>query len=172
VALVVGALVVVFAGRDSATDKQAESPAVGRPAPLLSGETTDGGSYDLAARRGRWIVVNFMASWCAPCGQEQPELVAFAQRHLAPGDAEVVAVVVQDEPDAVANFFDRYGGDWPALLDPDGRAYVDFGVVKVPETYLVDPDGIVAAKVNGAVTADGLDAIVAAASVARAGGGG
>lgn len=170
VALVVGALVVVFARSDGAGDDSFDSPVVGEPAPLLIGATTGGGTYDLGARRGRWVVVNFMASWCGPCRQEQPELELFSDRHAAAGDAEVVAVVVNDEPDDIDAFFAQYGGDWPAVLDPDGEGYVDFGVVKVPETFVVDPDGIVVAKVDGAVSAAGLDAVLVEAATARAGG--
>lgn len=170
VAVVVGALVVVFARSDGAGDSSFESPVVGEPAPLLIGATTGGGTYDLGARRGRWVVVNFMASWCGPCRQEQPELELFSDRHAAAGDAEVVAVVVNDEPDDIDAFFAQYGGDWPAVLDPDGEGYVDFGVVKVPETFVVDPDGIVVAKVDGAVSAAGLDAVLVEAATARAGG--
>ncbi len=172
VAFVIGALVVVFARSDSAADRDARSRLVGQPAPILAGDTIDGGTFDLAGRRGRWVVVNFMASWCTPCRQEQTELVAFSNRHAQAADAEVVAVLVNDTPDAVAEFFAKYGQAGPAVLDPDGQAYVDFGVVKVPETYLVDPDGIVVAKVNGAVSADGLDGALAGLAQARAGGGG
>ena len=80
--------------------------------------------------------------------------------------------MVNDRPEDIAAFLERYGSAGPAVLDPDGAAYVDFGVVKVPETYVIDPDGIVAAKVNGSVTADGLDAIVGRLAEARAGGAG
>jgi cytochrome c biogenesis protein CcmG, thiol:disulfide interchange protein DsbE len=170
VALVVGALVVVFARSDSAADREARTRLVGQPAPILAGPTIDGGTFDLAGRRGRWVVVNFMASWCTPCRQEQPELVAFSNRHAATGDAEVVAVLVNDTPDAVTEFFGTYGQAGPAVLDPEGQAYVDFGVVKVPETYLVDPDGIVRAKVIRAVSADRLDAALTTLAQARAGG--
>ena len=169
VALVVAALVAVFARSQPANQRQAHSPLVGGPAPLLAGPTTDGGSFELASRRGRWVVVNFMASWCAPCREEQPELARFAARHATAGDAQVVAVVVDDDPGAVDRFFAEYGGTWPRVLDPEGRAYADFGVVRVPETFVVDPDGIVRAKLNGSVTADSLDAILLTASCQRAG---
>ena len=169
VALVVGALVAVFARSQPASERQAHSPLVGGPAPLLQGQTTDGGSFDLASRRGRWVVVNFMASWCAPCREEQPELARFAARHAATGDAEVVAVVVDDDPGAVDRFFAEYGGDWPRVLDPEGSAYVDFGVIRVPETFVVDPDGIVRAKVVGGVSAERLDAMLVTAARQRAG---
>jgi cytochrome c biogenesis protein CcmG/thiol:disulfide interchange protein DsbE len=172
VAFVVGALVVVFARSESAADRQARSRLVGQPAPILAGDTIDGDTFDLAGRRGRWVVVNFMASWCTPCRQEQPELVAFANRHAQAADAEVVAVIVNDTPEAVMEFFDKYGRAGPAVLDPDGSVYVDFGVVKLPETYIVDPDGIVVAKVNGGVSADGLDGALATLAQARAGDGG
>src|SRR6202011_4949167 len=76
VTLVVGAaLVAVLATRPPQTATEVDTPLVGQVAPGIAGATLAGGSFDLAGQRGRWVVVNFFASWCPPCQQEQPELV-------------------------------------------------------------------------------------------------
>ena len=71
--------------------------------------------------RGRWVVVNFFASWCPPCQQEQPELVAFAYQHRGPGDAALVGVVFDDAPRRRAAFMRSTGATWPAVVDPGGQ---------------------------------------------------
>src|SRR5438270_3022240 len=79
--------VAVLATRKSAADKQAESPLLGKPAPALTGTGLDGHDVSLVSDQGKWVVVNFLASWCVPCRQEHPELVKFTQRHQVAGDA-------------------------------------------------------------------------------------
>jgi cytochrome c biogenesis protein CcmG, thiol:disulfide interchange protein DsbE len=158
VAVVLVAFVVVLATRDPATDRQSESPLIGRVAPALTGETiTDAGgpTYDLDLQRGQWVVVNFFATWCTPCITEHPELVEFADRHAATGDASVVSVVFDDQPSNVTEFFEENGGSWP-VVDGEG-VILDWAVAQVPESFLVNPDGVVAARITGGVTADGLD---------------
>jgi cytochrome c biogenesis protein CcmG/thiol:disulfide interchange protein DsbE len=158
-ALLVG-LVVVLATRPSALDKQSESPLLGKPAPDISGTSViSGQAVSLVGLRGRWVVVNFFATWCIPCRQEHPEFVKFAQRHLS-GDAQVLMVIYDDSADKVRAWFRAKGGDWPVVADPGGRVALDFGVSGVPETYLVDPNGFLVSKTVGGVTADGLDRLL------------
>jgi cytochrome c biogenesis protein CcmG/thiol:disulfide interchange protein DsbE len=168
VAVVMVALVVVLATRDPAQDRVDESPLVGHVAPPLMGEVvapeaTAGSEFDLDRLRGQWVVVNFFATWCVPCVTEHPELIEFSERHAATGDASVASVVfdADENVEDIADFFADNGGDWPVLLNRDGRAPVDFGVVKVPESYLVDPGGVVVAKFNGGVTQADLDDTIA-----------
>ena len=174
VALVVIAFVVVLATREPATERRAKSPLIGKVAPALVGETLDGGSFDIDDHRDEFVVVNFFATWCPPCIEEHPELVAFDEAHRAAGDASVVSVVYNDRPDAVHDFFADRGGDWSVIAD-GGLAAVDYSVVKVPETYLVAPGGVVVQKYTGGVTRemieDDMAAVMAAVSASDEGGG-
>ena len=162
VGLAAALLVAVLATRDAALTRQVESPLVGQRAPGIRTTTLDGEPFSLAAHRGRWVLVNFFATWCVPCQREHPHLDAFVERHRDAADATVVSVVYSDEPGRVRTFFREEGGDWPVVDDPDGRVALDYGVGKVPESYLVDPDGVVVAKVVGGVEADGLERLLAA----------
>ena len=167
VALVLIAFVVVLATREPATERRASSPLIGKVTPALAGDTVDGGSYDIDEHGGQWVVVNFFATWCLPCVQEHPDLVRFSEAHAATGDASVVSVVYDDDVDEVRAFFARKGGDWPVVAD--GRqAAVDYGVVKVPETYLVAPGGIVVQKYTGGVTQDMIERDIATLEAAAA----
>jgi cytochrome c biogenesis protein CcmG/thiol:disulfide interchange protein DsbE len=161
VALAAVAFVAVLATREPATERRAESPLIGRVAPALAGETLDGGNFDIDDYQDRFVVVNFFATWCAPCIEEHPELVAFDETHRALGDAVVVSVVYDDRPENVREFFRDRGGEWPVIAD-GGLAPVDYGVVKVPETYLVAPGGVVVQKYIGGVTQDLIERDIAA----------
>jgi cytochrome c biogenesis protein CcmG, thiol:disulfide interchange protein DsbE len=172
VAVLLVAFVAVLATREPATERRASSPLIGKVAPALAGETVDGGSFDIDDHRGRWVLVNFFATWCQPCVQEHPELVRFSQAHAAADDALVVSVVY-DESDLgrVRDFFAERGGDWPVLSDGLLPA-VDYGVVKVPESYLVAPNGLVVQKYTGGVTQDMIERDIAALTEAASGGDG
>jgi len=150
-------LVAVLATRPPATSTEADSPLLGKPAPALSGTTLTGGSFDLSSLRGRWVFVNFFASWCPPCQQEEPDLVAFAYQHRQAGGAALVSVAYDDTAPSARSFMSQAGATWPAVSDPGGQIAVDFGVRDPPETFLVSPDGVVVVHLDGAVTEAGLD---------------
>jgi cytochrome c biogenesis protein CcmG/thiol:disulfide interchange protein DsbE len=171
VAAVVALLVVVAAAAKSGTKDTADTPLMGQAAPIVQTNTIDGQPFDLAARRGSWVVLNFFSTWCQPCVAEHPALVAFAQQQAAQSDgAELVTVVFNDSLGAVRTFFQQHGGSWPKLADPDGRIQVAFGVAKSPETWIIDPDGVVRARIISQVTTADLDALLGQLRVASAGG--
>jgi cytochrome c biogenesis protein CcmG, thiol:disulfide interchange protein DsbE len=161
VALVVGLLVVVAAIAKGGTKETADTPLLDQPAPVVQTTTLDGQPFDLGARRGSWVVLNFFSTWCRPCVQEHPDLLRFARAESARADgAELVSVIFNDDESDVRQFFADNGGDWPKLTDRDGRIQVAFGVAKSPETWIIDPDGIVRARIIARVSADGLGAIM------------
>ena len=165
-AVVFAAFVGVLATRKSAIDRQARSPLLGLPAPPIAGSSiVDGAHLDLASLRGRFVLVNFFASWCVPCQDEQPQLVKWLGE--SPSHA-IVGVLFSDTPGPAKAFLAANAGTWPALADPDGQLALNYGVRGPPESYLLDGQGIVLAKFVGEVSAAGLDRIVAQAQAAGA----
>jgi cytochrome c biogenesis protein CcmG/thiol:disulfide interchange protein DsbE len=99
-------------------------------------------------------VVNFWATWCQPCAAENPIFAALARRYA--GRARFISVIYQDTPQAIRTY-ERLRGSWgPALVDPDSRTAIQYGVYGVPETFLIDAQGLVHEKVTGMVSFDGL----------------
>ena len=162
VAVVIAVLVVVFARAKGGEHDSAKTPLIDQPAPPVRTTTIDGQPFDLSQRKGSWVVLNFFGTWCPPCVQEHPELLRFATSQAPQTDgAELVTVVSNDDPAKVRQFFRDNGGTWPVLQDPNGEIYVAFGVSKVPETWIIDPNGYVRYRSIATVTADGLAATLA-----------
>ena len=153
-------LVLVLANGEPAAQRSVRSPLVGKPAPPIEGTTVDGTRAALADLKGKWVVVNFFATWCVPCRQEHPELIRFSEAHEAAGDAAVLGVIYSDNAQAVKEFRDKEGGGWAMLADPKGRVALDYGVAGVPESFLISPDGLVVAKLLGGVRAADLDQLL------------
>ena len=161
VAVVVALLVVVLATRDPSTERRTQSPLLGRLAPATAGTALDGRAVDIDDHRGRWVMVNFFASWCTPCITEHPELVAFDAAHRDRGDAVLIGVTYDNDADDARAFFARRGGAWPVIDDPDNSIGVAYGVAQVPETFVVAPNGTIVQRFAGAVTAAQLDDVIA-----------
>jgi cytochrome c biogenesis protein CcmG, thiol:disulfide interchange protein DsbE len=159
-AVFVVALVVVLAGAEDSGTRAASSPLLGKPAPEITADTIDGERYRAATDRGKWILVNYFATWCVPCRQEHPDLIEFQERHEAIGDATIVGIVYGDTPEAARAFREKNGGTWPMLVDPGGGIALEFGVRGVPESFLISPDGIVVTKIVGGIDDAALERIL------------
>jgi len=162
-ATVAALFVAVLATRPSAESKLVDSPLLGKPAPTLDGATVDGSPLHLSNLRGRWVLVNFFATWCVPCRREHPDLVRFQAAHRGPADVQIVGVIYSDTVSAVRDFRDRNGGDWPMVTDSGGRIALDFGVSGVPESFLISPSGVVVSKLVGGVSQPGLERLLVTA---------
>lgn len=146
----------VFGSRIGLDPRLVDSPLIGTPAPTRAVPLLEEpGGLSLGDLRGRVVVVNFWASWCVPCRQEHPALLAAAAAYRDAG-VTVVGVSYQDRPEAAVGFLDELGrGQAPGyryVTDPGSALAVGFGVFGIPETFLVDRDGVVVGKITGAVS--------------------
>jgi cytochrome c biogenesis protein CcmG, thiol:disulfide interchange protein DsbE len=132
------------------------SPLLGRPAPDFALHTLQGDrTVRLGDLRGQVVVVNFWASWCAECRVEHPALSAAWNRFRDAG-VVVVGVDFQDDRANALAYLAGTGTSWPVVADPGSRTALAYGVYGIPETFLIGPDGRVAAKHVGPVTYDQL----------------
>jgi len=129
----------------------------GQPAPPLTGTALDGSTVDLAALRGRPVIVNFWASWCVPCREEFP-LFQEKLAELGPRDGlAIVGVLYKDEPELAQRFLDELGADWPSVPDPDESIAAAYRVVAPPQTYFIDAEGVLRAIQIGEVREEDFD---------------
>jgi thiol-disulfide isomerase/thioredoxin len=147
---------------------QAAAPAAPAPVvpqtagtPTLLVKTLDGKTFDLAAHRGHWVVVNFWATWCGPCLKEMPELSALdAMRE----QVDVVGLAYEDTtPGEMRAFLDKHPVVYPIAIVGTYEPPKDFETPRgLPTTWLIAPDGTVAKHFVGPVTAKDVDAMIAA----------
>jgi len=149
------ALAAIFSTRFGQDPNLVPSPLLGQQAPLLALPFLDGsGSFDPALLQGKVVVVNFFASWCIPCREEQPDLSATADA-FADREVVIIEIAYQDQAQTALEFLDQFGWSEAAiyLADPGGRAAIAHGVFGIPETFFVASDGIVVGKAIGAIDA-------------------
>jgi cytochrome c biogenesis protein CcmG, thiol:disulfide interchange protein DsbE len=168
VLVIAAGLVAVLATRPPAAVIEVNNPVVSKQAPPVSGATVSGGSYSLPRAPGKYVVVNFFASWCTPCQTEGPELVRFQFQHQQSGDAIMLSVVFDDTKSAARTYQSLLGVTWPTLSDPGGRLALSFGVRAPPSTFVIAPDGRVVAYIIAPVTAADLDKVIAEAKATGA----
>ena len=118
---------------------------VGQPAPALIVKQLDGNVLDLAALRGKVVVLNFWATWCPPCRAEMPMLEAFYQKHASEG-VTVIGLSADDPHERKAVIRAMQGLTYPAALLVDAKPN-GFGTPKaLPITYIIGPDGVIRAR--------------------------
>ncbi len=133
-------LIAAVGACSPATDTR---PLVGSPAPQYGARSLDGDSVSLAGFRGRAVLLNFWATWCAPCRQETPFLQSLYARFSSRGLVIVGVSMDTDEArDQVQEFVREFGVTYPVLVDPEMRGMETYKVIGLPASFLVDWDGI------------------------------
>lgn len=169
VAALLSGLVFVFAGATGGGSNPAATPLLNKPAPAAQGLLVDDDAtitdrtWYLSRQKGGWVVLNFFDSTCVPCVREHPELVQFAADQQVPGGAELVSVAWgadTTQTRASVKWLRANGATWDIVYD-NGSIANAFAVAKVPETWLVDPYGVVRARYISEVTAEQLNAQLA-----------
>jgi cytochrome c biogenesis protein CcmG/thiol:disulfide interchange protein DsbE len=168
------ALAALFAVRLGGGSDPSRIPSalIGHPAPqtrlpALEGLVNAGATIpglDPAAFKGHVSIVNVWASWCVPCHDEAPLLLALGQDpQLRAKGVQVIGINYKDSPDNARRFLGRYGNPFGAVgVDANGRAAIEWGVYGVPETFVVGRDGSIVYKLVGPITADNIDTVLRA----------
>ena len=153
-AVVLAALVVLFARGLQRDPTKIPSPLIGQPAPAFDLPMPDGSRLTQAGLRGTPVLVNFWASWCTPCLVEHPLLM-----ELARSGVKIVGINYKDDPQAAAQWLARHGNPFAVIArDRDGRAGLDWGVYGVPETFTLDAGAVIRHKHIGPLTREAWEA--------------
>ncbi|MFN9281516.1 MAG: DsbE family thiol:disulfide interchange protein [Rubrivivax sp.] len=135
----------------SLNPREVPSPLIGKPAPAFALPRLDDPTQTVKREDllGKVWVMNVWASWCAPCREEHPLVVAFARERKVP----VIGLNYKDRPGDARTWLERLGNPYAAtLIDFDGKVGIDFGVYGVPETFVIDAQGVVRLKHVGVLT--------------------
>jgi cytochrome c biogenesis protein CcmG/thiol:disulfide interchange protein DsbE len=154
--LVIFAVLVFFLWQGlSRNPREVPSPLVGKPAPAFTLPRLDAPdkTFSPADMRGKVWLLNVWASWCVSCREEHPVLVDLAKS----GDVPIVGLNYKDQPADAQAWLARFGNPYQlSAMDADGRVGIDYGVYGVPETYVIDRQGIIRMKHIGPVTPEVL----------------
>jgi len=132
--------------------REVPSPLIGKPAPAFALTRLDDPAKTISRDelRGRMWLLNVWASWCAACREEHPLLMEFAKKRALP----IYGLNYKDKRADATAWLARFGNPYDAsLFDDEGRVGIDFGVYGVPETFLIDGQGVIRVKHIGPLTA-------------------
>ncbi len=127
---------------------QNRAPALGDRAPNFMLRSDTGQVVALGDYRGRVVVLNFWATWCPPCIEEMPSLNRLQERYADQG-LQVLAVSVDEDAESYEKFLSQNKITFLTLRDPGRRVSLDYGTIKLPETYIVGRDGRLLNKIIG-----------------------
>ena len=132
---------------------------VGEPAPAFTRKSLEGYDISIVELKGSPIVVNFWSTWCQPCKFEHKHLIAAAERYKSKG-VIFLGVLYQDDPKLAKKYLQRAGSAYPTVVDPNQSIPIDYGVGGVPETFVIDKEGVIRKKFTGPVTEGEIIAVL------------
>jgi len=137
-----------IAGNDQAQAIAASGPAVGTIAPAISAPTPEGKDVSLASLKGKYVLVDFWASWCGPCRAENPTVVAAYQK-FKDKNFTILGVSLDQKKDKWQEAIAKDGLTWTHISDLAGWESIparDYGIQSIPANFLVDPSGKIVAR--------------------------
>lgn len=149
--IVFAVLAVFFYVGLSLNPREVPSPFIGKPAPAFSQpQLFDlGKSFSPADMKGQVWLFNVWASWCVSCREEHPYLIELSTAKRLP----IIGLNYKDKPEEAKAWLAQLGNPYTlSAVDPEGKIGIDYGVYGVPETYLIDRDGVIRHKQTGPIT--------------------
>ncbi|HBI14846.1 MAG TPA: thioredoxin [Desulfobulbaceae bacterium] len=129
-------------------NQPATTAVVGQPAPAFTLTDLHGRNWRLADLQGKVVFLNFWATWCQPCLQEMPSMAALDEK-MAKESFQMLTILYNDRPQIAENLLRKTGLSFPVLVDTNGVAARQYGLTGVPETYIIDPQGVLREKFIG-----------------------
>lgn len=153
-------VLVIFLGRGLSLDpREVPSPLIGKPAPAFSLAQLDNPAQMIGTEqlRGQVWILNVWASWCVACRDEHPVLVEFSKTGVVP----IYGLNYKDKREPAKNWLQQLGNPYTAsIFDESGRVGIDFGVYGVPETFVIDKQGVIRYKKTGPVTPETIQSTI------------
>ena len=137
----------------------AKNPLLNKPAPAFTRVSLDNQRVDLAGLHGRVVLLNFWATWCAPCQVEMPRFVQWQEKYKADG-LSIVGVSMDDESDPVKELMRKRTLNYPVVMGDEKFGLAYGGVLGLPVTYLIDRKGIVRARYQGGTNLDAMERVI------------
>lgn len=158
--LAIFVVLAIFLGRGLSLDpREVPSPLIDKPAPTFSLARLDqpGQMIGTEQLRGQVWILNVWASWCVACRDEHPVLVEFSKSGVAP----IYGLNYKDKREPALNWLQQLGNPYTAsIFDENGRVGIDFGVYGVPETFVIDKQGVIRYKKTGPVTPETIQSTI------------
>lgn len=126
----------------------AASSLVGKAAPLFARRDLQQKKLELSALRGKVVLLDFWASWCAPCQQEMPRFAAW-QRQYGPRGLQVIGISMDDDPALARKIYAKLRLNYPVAMGDEKLGAAYGGVMGLPLTFLIDRDGVIQAQFSG-----------------------
>ena len=149
VVLVMGIVLLFGLDRPPSASAQTRNPSAYRTAPNFSRADLDHSRVNLGAYRGKVVLLNFWATWCAPCLTEVPRFAEWQRTYGGPRGLQVVGVSMDDDEPPVRTFYQKYGLNYPVVMGDEKLGELYGGVLGLPVTFLIDMNGKIRFKHEG-----------------------
>lgn len=144
-------------GDESQQSDLQEYPDIGYLAPSFTLKDLEGNNHELKDYRGKPVILNFWASWCAPCIKEAPNFIKLASQYRDEVQILTVNLTSVDSIGGAEAFAEYFGFEFPTLLDEEGDVAASYQIKPIPTTFFIDSEGVITDGVYGGLTWEDLE---------------